>query len=179
MTVRCFPFFPPRSAQPRPYRRVLLSAPDGPRMWRAACTSNVRRHGSPSLLMCICGSLCPEFLRRGRNPQSWGRRQCGRSKSWVGKWRSRPRMPNSISARGGKSFMTNSMAGERRRRCVARPRAIVLLERRRALLPVKVRLVKKAWRWICKGRWATPGGFQCPRAKNLLFPVNAIGEKSG
>src|SRR5450432_4222123 len=26
------------------------------------CTSNVRRYGSPSLLMCICGSLCPEFL---------------------------------------------------------------------------------------------------------------------
>jgi len=37
-------------------------------MWCAACTKIVRRYGSPSLLMCICGSLCPEFLRLGCAP---------------------------------------------------------------------------------------------------------------
>jgi hypothetical protein len=30
----------------------------------------VRRYRSPSLLMCICGWLCPEFLRPGCNPQN-------------------------------------------------------------------------------------------------------------
>src|ERR1019366_1975757 len=65
MTARFFPFLPPRSASFNPQRRRSLSTPNGPRMWCAPCTSSVRRYGSPSLLMCICGSLCPQFPRPG------------------------------------------------------------------------------------------------------------------
>ena len=54
--------------QLRPQRRRSLSAPNGPRMWCAPCTNNVRKYGSPSLLMCSCGSLCPELRRPGCNP---------------------------------------------------------------------------------------------------------------
>ena len=39
------------------------------RMCCAPCTSNVRKYGSPSLLMCICGSLWPEFRRPGCSPR--------------------------------------------------------------------------------------------------------------
>ena len=49
--ARFFPLLPPRSASFRPQRRRSLSAPNGPRMWCAPCTSKVRRYGSPSLLM--------------------------------------------------------------------------------------------------------------------------------
>ena len=68
MMARFFPVLPPRSASLKPHRRRSQSAQKGPRMWCAACTSKVRRYGSPSLLMCICGSLCPEFLRPGCSP---------------------------------------------------------------------------------------------------------------
>ena len=55
--------------QLQPQRRRSQSTPNGPRMCCAPCTSSVRRYGSPSLLMCICGSLFPEFLRPGCNPR--------------------------------------------------------------------------------------------------------------
>src|SRR5271157_2701317 len=43
MMARFFPFLPPRSANFSPHRRRSLSAPNGPSMWCAPCTSNVRR----------------------------------------------------------------------------------------------------------------------------------------
>ena len=49
MMARFFPLFPPRSASFSPQRRRSLSAPNGPRMCCAPCTSRVRRYGSPSL----------------------------------------------------------------------------------------------------------------------------------
>src|SRR5580704_9340775 len=48
-----------------PHRRRSLSTPHGPRTWCAACTSSDRKYGSPSLLICICGSLCPELRLPG------------------------------------------------------------------------------------------------------------------
>src|ERR1700690_1869979 len=60
MIALFFPLFPPRSASFKPQRLRSQSPPNGPRMCCAPCTSNVRRYGSPSLLMCICSSLCPE-----------------------------------------------------------------------------------------------------------------------
>src|SRR5580704_17534309 len=57
--ARFFPLLPPRSASFRPQRRRSLSAPNGPRMGCAPCTNSVRRYGSPSLRICICGSLWP------------------------------------------------------------------------------------------------------------------------
>jgi hypothetical protein len=49
---------------------LTLGSCCGPRMGCAPCTSSVRRWGSPSLLMCSCGSLCPEFRRPGCSPRS-------------------------------------------------------------------------------------------------------------
>jgi hypothetical protein len=51
------PILPPRSASFNPHRLRSLSAPNGPRIWCAPWTSNLRRYRSPSLLMCRCGSL--------------------------------------------------------------------------------------------------------------------------
>jgi hypothetical protein len=43
MMARFFPFRPPRSARLSPQRRRSQSAPNGPRMCCAPCTSNVRQ----------------------------------------------------------------------------------------------------------------------------------------
>src|SRR5215472_10422597 len=67
--ARFFAFLPPRSASFSPQRLRSQSIPNGPKICCAPCTNRVRRYGSPSLLMCICGSLCPEFLRPGCSPK--------------------------------------------------------------------------------------------------------------
>src|SRR5215467_15296836 len=93
---------PPASVLPPPplvsWRSFLLapraSAPSAANHYLAQrvlkcsappCTSSVRRYSSPSLLMCIWGSLSPEFLRPGCNPTKHPasrlfRNRCGSSR---------------------------------------------------------------------------------------------------
>lgn len=45
----------------------------------APCTSSIRRYGSPSLLICSCGSLWPSFSVPAASLSSSPRRGCCRS----------------------------------------------------------------------------------------------------